>query len=78
MKFLRKILDKQKPKFEKGGKLYPLHSVFDGFETFLFVPKHTTPAKGAQVRDAIDMKRLMITATDSPQMLQLFIEKEQV
>ena len=61
MKFLRKILDKQKPNFEKGGKLYFLHSVFDGFETFLFVPKHTTPTKGAQVRDAIDMKRLMIT-----------------
>ena len=61
MKFLRKILDKQKPKFEKGGKFSVLHSVFDGFETFLFVPKHTTPEKGAQVRDAIDMKRLMIT-----------------
>lgn len=61
MKFLRNILDKQKPKFEKGGKLHFLHSVFDGFETFLFVPNHTTPAKGAQVRDAVDMKRLMIT-----------------
>lgn len=61
MKFLRNILDKQKPNFEKGGKFSKLHSVFDGFETFLFVPKHTTPAKGAQVRDAVDMKRLMIT-----------------
>lgn len=61
MKFLRNILDKQKPNFEKGGKLHFLHSVFDGFETFLFVPKHTTPEKGAQVRDAVDMKRLMIT-----------------
>ena len=27
MNFLRNYLDKQKPKFEKGGKLYKLHSV---------------------------------------------------
>ena len=40
MNFLRNYLDKQKPKFEKGGKLYKLHSVFTGFESFLFVPNH--------------------------------------
>ena len=42
MNFLRNYLDKQKPKFEKGGKLYKLHSVFTGFESFLFVPNRTT------------------------------------
>lgn len=36
MNFLRNYLDKQKPKFEKGGKLEKFHSVFTGFESFLF------------------------------------------
>jgi Na+-transporting NADH:ubiquinone oxidoreductase subunit B len=61
MQFLRKILDKQKPNFEKGGKFEQLHPVFDAFETFLFVPNHTAPNIGAQIRDAVDMKRLMMT-----------------
>ena len=61
MKAIRDIVDKYKPLFDKGGKLEKLHYVFDGIETFLFVPNHTTPAKGAQIRDAIDMKRNMNT-----------------
>lgn len=36
------------------------HPAFDAFETFLFVPDHTTASKGAHVRDAIDLKRTMI------------------
>ncbi len=59
MKFLRKNIDKIKPHFEEGGKLFFLHSVFDGFETFLYVPNHVTK-KGAHIRDSIDMKRTMI------------------
>lgn len=59
MNFLRNYLDKQKPKFEKGGKLEKLHSVFTGFESFLFVPNQTT-AGGAHIRDAVDLKRTMI------------------
>lgn len=59
MNFLRKYLDKQKPKFEKGGKLQKLHSVFTGFESFLFVPNRTT-SSGCNIRDAIDLKRTMI------------------
>lgn len=61
MKFLRNTVDKIKPAFEKGGKYAKLHPVFDAFETFLFVPNETTPKKGAQIRDAVDMKRLMNT-----------------
>jgi Na+-transporting NADH:ubiquinone oxidoreductase subunit B len=61
MQFLRKLLDQQKPLFEKGGKLERLHPVFDAFETFLFVPNHTTPSKGSHIRDAVDMKRMMMT-----------------
>ena len=45
--------------FEKGGKLYWLHSTIDAFDTFLRVPG-TVTAKGAHVRDAIDLKRVMI------------------
>ena len=60
MKFLRKTLDNLKPNFEKGGKLHFLHSTFDAFETFLFVPGHTTHGK-VHVRDGIDLKRTMFT-----------------
>lgn len=58
MKFLRKNLDKFKPHFQKGGRLYFLHSTFDAAETFMFVPDKVTK-KGAHIRDAIDTKRTM-------------------
>ena len=58
MNALRKYLDKIKPNFEKGGKLHAFQSVFDGFETFLFVP-NTTSKSGVNVHDAIDSKRIM-------------------
>ena len=60
MKALRNIVDKIKPTFSKGGKLGFLHSTFDAFETFLFVP-NTTTQHGAHVRDCNDSKRTMIT-----------------
>ncbi|MBR5918716.1 MAG: NADH:ubiquinone reductase (Na(+)-transporting) subunit B, partial [Prevotella sp.] len=58
MKALRKYLDKIKPNFEEGGRLHALRSVFDGFETFLFVPD-TTAKSGVHIHDAIDSKRIM-------------------
>ena len=58
MKALRKQLDKIKPNFQKGGKFEKLHSTFDAFETFLFVPDKTTRA-GSHIRDSIDLKRTM-------------------
>ncbi|GAB4450791.1 MAG: NADH:ubiquinone reductase (Na(+)-transporting) subunit B [Bacteroidales bacterium] len=58
MNGLRKFLDKIKPSFEKGGKFHFLHSTFDAFETFLFVPNKVTQ-KGAHIRDSIDLKRTM-------------------
>ena len=58
MNALRKYLDKIKPSFEEGGKLHAFRSVFDGFETFLFVP-NTTSKSGVNVHDAIDSKRIM-------------------
>ncbi|MGI9542514.1 MAG: NADH:ubiquinone reductase (Na(+)-transporting) subunit B [Cyclobacteriaceae bacterium] len=61
MKGLKDLLDKQRPAFEKGGKFEKFYYLFEAGETFLFSPSHTTPAKGVQVRDAIDLKRLMMT-----------------
>jgi Na+-transporting NADH:ubiquinone oxidoreductase subunit B len=59
MNALRKFVDKIKPNFEEGGKFEKLRSVFDGFETFLFVP-NTTSKQGTHIHDAIDSKRTMI------------------
>ncbi|MBO6217280.1 MAG: NADH:ubiquinone reductase (Na(+)-transporting) subunit B [Prevotella sp.] len=58
MKALRNYLDKIKPNFEDGGKLHAFKSVFEGFETFLFVPNDTSKS-GAHIHDAIDSKRIM-------------------
>ena len=58
MKALRNYLDKIKPNFEEGGKYHAFRSVFDGFETFLFVP-NTTSKTGTHIHDAIDSKRIM-------------------
>jgi len=60
MKLFRNILNSVKPHFEKGGKLEKMYPAFDAFETFLFVPDHTTKL-GSHIRDAIDLKRTMIT-----------------
>lgn len=58
MKALRRYVDKIKPHFDRGGRFEKLHSTFEAFETFLFVPNHVTRS-GAHIRDAMDMKRLM-------------------
>jgi Na+-transporting NADH:ubiquinone oxidoreductase subunit B len=59
MKLFKNILASVKPHFEKGGKLEKMYPAYDAFETFLFVPDHTTHA-GSHIRDAIDLKRTMI------------------
>ena len=58
MKALKNYLDKVRPNFQKGGKFEYLHSTFDAFDTFLFVPGHVTQ-KGSHIRDGIDLKRTM-------------------
>jgi Na+-transporting NADH:ubiquinone oxidoreductase subunit B len=58
MNSLRKKIDKFKPHFEEGGRFSKLRSVFEGFETFLFVPAKVT-FRGAHIRDSIDLKRTM-------------------
>ena len=58
MSFLRNYLNKIKPNFEEGGKLHAFRSVFDGFETFLYVPNDTAKT-GVNIHDSIDSKRIM-------------------
>ncbi len=58
MNFLRNYLNKIKPNFEPEGKLHAFRSLFDGFETFLFVPNDTAKT-GVNIHDAIDSKRIM-------------------
>ena len=58
MSALRKYINKIKPNFQDGGKLHAFRSVFDGFETFLYVPNETSK-NGVHIHDAIDSKRIM-------------------
>jgi Na+-transporting NADH:ubiquinone oxidoreductase subunit B len=58
MDSLRKKLDKLKPRFEQGGRFSKFRSVFEGFESFLFVPDKVT-VRGSHIRDSIDLKRTM-------------------
>ena len=58
MSALRKFLDKIKPSFQPEGKLHAFRSIFDGFETFLYVPNETSKS-GVNIHDAIDSKRIM-------------------
>ena len=60
MNALRKRLDALKKPFEKGQKLEKFAPAINAFDTFLFVPNHTTK-KGAHIRDAVDLKRTMVT-----------------
>ena len=57
---IRKTIDKLKKPFNKGEKWERLAPAFNALDTFLFVPNHTTK-HGAHIRDAIDLKRTMIT-----------------
>ena len=58
MNSLRQKIDKLKPHFTEGGRYHKLRSVFEGFESFLFVPDKVT-FKGSHVRDSMDLKRTM-------------------
>ncbi|MEG1574179.1 MAG: RnfABCDGE type electron transport complex subunit D, partial [Bacteroidales bacterium] len=58
MNGLRKYIDNIKPNFEPGGKFAMFRSVFEGFESFLFVP-NTTSKTGVHIHDSVDSKRTM-------------------
>lgn len=65
MKFLRNQLDSVKHHFERGGKWQKYFFAYEAIDTFLYSPNTTTDPKGAQIRDAIDLKRLMMTVVIS-------------
>lgn len=58
MNALRNYFNKIKPNFEEGGKYHAFRSVYEGFESFLFVP-NTTSKSGVHIHDSIDSKRIM-------------------
>jgi Na+-transporting NADH:ubiquinone oxidoreductase subunit B len=60
MKLFKNVLNGIKPHFEQGGKLEKLYPAYDAFETFLFVPDHTSQS-GSHIHDAIDLKRTMFS-----------------
>lgn len=59
MKFLRKLMDRARPTFSKGGKLSSFHSVYEGFESFLFSSHETSGTGCVHVHDSLDSKRIM-------------------
>lgn len=59
MKGLLEQLEKSKPLFSPGGKLEKLFPLWEANDTFLFTPPDTTKGE-PHVRDAIDIKRVMI------------------
>lgn len=60
MKVLRNFLDQQHKHFVKGGKLEKLYPLYEAIDTFAYTPGQTA-AGSVHVRDALDLKRLMIT-----------------
>lgn len=55
---LRNYLNKIRPKFDEGGKLHAFKSIYDGFDSFLYVSTETSKS-GTSIHDAIDSKRIM-------------------
>ena len=61
MKFLKDKVQEIRPLFEKGGKYEKFYFLYEAHETLFFQPNHTAGVKGAHIRDANDMKRMMVT-----------------
>ncbi len=60
MKFLRKLLDAQHEYVKPGAKFEKLFPIYEMIDTFLFTPGEVTKGK-THIRDAMDLKRLMVT-----------------
>ncbi|MGB0450056.1 MAG: NADH:ubiquinone reductase (Na(+)-transporting) subunit B [Porticoccaceae bacterium] len=57
---IRNFLDKLEPHFHKGGKWEKMYALYEAIDTGLFKPADVTK-NSSHVRDAIDLKRVMIT-----------------
>jgi len=56
---IRAALDRAAPHFHKGGRLERLYPLFEAADSFFYTPGTVTKT-GAHVRDALDLKRMMI------------------
>jgi Na+-transporting NADH:ubiquinone oxidoreductase subunit B len=59
MKAFRDLLDQVGHHFEKGGRLERLYPLWEAADTFFYSPASVTRG-GAHVRDALDLKRMMM------------------
>jgi Na+-transporting NADH:ubiquinone oxidoreductase subunit B len=59
MRKLRQLLDRIGKPFHPGGRLERFHPLYEAADTFFYSPAKTTTT-GAHVRDALDLKRMMI------------------
>ena len=59
MKKLRSYLDNLEPLFTQGGRFERFHALFEAVDTFLYSPADLTRS-APHIRDAIDLKRVMI------------------
>ena len=59
MKRLRKMLDRVEPLFIKGGRLESFHAIYEMVDTLFYSPPDVTRGS-PHIRDAIDLKRVMI------------------
>ena len=59
MKPLRSFLDKLEPLFTKGGRFEQFYALFEAVDTFFYSPADLSRGS-PHVRDALDLKRVMI------------------
>ena len=59
MRALRQLLDRVGKPFHKGGKYERFFPLYEAADTFFYSPADVTKT-GAHVRDAMDLKRMMI------------------
>ena len=60
MKVIEKFFKKYEHLFLEGGKFEKYHPAYQAMYTFMFTPDETT-RRGAHIRDAVDLKRVMFT-----------------
>ena len=58
MRFFRSFLDRQKDRFQSGGRLDSLYPLFEAVDTIFYTPDSVTTGT-THVRDALDLKRMM-------------------
>jgi Na+-transporting NADH:ubiquinone oxidoreductase subunit B len=59
MRALRRLLDRMQPEFARGGRFEKYNALYEMVDTLLYTPSDVTRSS-PHVRDAMDLKRLMI------------------